>query len=29
LLDQIAEKEEEICQDLAIFIKKIKEHADV
>jgi len=29
LLDQIAEKEEEVCEDLAIFIKKIKENANV
>lgn len=29
LLDLIATKEEEICEDLAIFIKKLKNDADV
>lgn len=29
LLDVLAEKEEEVVEDLAIFIKKVKNHADV
>lgn len=29
LLDVLADKEEEICEDLAIFVKKLKKHADV
>jgi len=29
LLDVLADKEEEICEDLAIFVKKLKNNADV
>lgn len=29
LLDVLADKEEEICEDLAIFVKKLKNDADV